>query len=653
MRSLLLLSTALTMVAPLVARADETLPPLVITATRLPTPADEIAAGVTVIDRATIEQRGYVTLTDALAAVPGAHIVQTGGPGAQASLFVRGTNSNDVLVLRDGVPINEPAEPNNAFDFGGQMLADVERIEVIRGPLSGLYGSGAVGGVVNIISRRGTGDLHGSASGGLGGPFASLGSVSAGGVSGNFDYSATIQGAFDTGFDVTPQRETGVYTGERDGYRSWLGAAQIGYSFNEDTRLSLIARSQRTTSGLDNSGYVQAFDDPNYTGYGENWFGKLGFTTALAGGAWQTGLSASWQQSSRRYTNLLDPADPNQEQVDNQYQATRYDFQWSNTVHLPDAGFAKTNALTFGYEFTRDLASSAINSLDTGLPYNSAVSASENANAGYIGAQTTLAQRLTLNVNARETAYSLAGSAATWRAGAVLALPEVSSRLKSSGGTAFVAPSLFDLYGTDSYGYVGNPDLKPERATGWDVGFETDIAAFGRAQLATVGVTYFDIAIQDLITLSAQYTPVNVGRARSTGVETTLTLNPADWLQATLAYTYTDARDEDTGAALLRRPRNGASANLVITPLPGLSIAPEVVYIGNFQDYLVDNNGFTTYPPGRASSGTLVNLAVTYRLIPHVTLWANGRNLANARYEPASGFAAPGVNFLAGVRVDF
>ena len=139
-----------------------TLPDVVVTPTRVPTLIDGIPAGVTVIDRNEIATRGYTTLPEALEAVPGLLVVQSGGPGGNASVFIRGTNSNQVLVLRDGVPINDPSDPGGAFNFGVDTLADIERIEVVRGPMSSLYGSGAIGGVINLITRRGSGAPHGS-----------------------------------------------------------------------------------------------------------------------------------------------------------------------------------------------------------------------------------------------------------------------------------------------------------------------------------------------------------------------------------------------------------------------------------------------------------------------------------------------------------
>src|SRR5579871_4019296 len=139
---LLVATTPLTTIAAFADEPSPTTPEVVVTATRVPTSVQDIPAGVTVIDRQTIEQRDYTTLTQALSAIPGVHVSQSGGPGGNASVFVRGTNSNHVLVLRDGMPLNDASDSSGAFNFGVDTLADIERIEVIRGPMAALYGSG-------------------------------------------------------------------------------------------------------------------------------------------------------------------------------------------------------------------------------------------------------------------------------------------------------------------------------------------------------------------------------------------------------------------------------------------------------------------------------------------------------------------------------
>jgi vitamin B12 transporter len=167
---------------PCVAYADGSVPEVTVTATRVATLLPDVPAGVTVITKKQIELRGDTTLVQALTAVPGLGVVQSGGPGAQASVFIRGSNSEDVLVLLDGVPVNDPSDPNGAFNFGTMTLSDVERIEIVRGPMSGLYGSNAIGGVINIITLQGSGA-----------PKASI--TAAGGFPAQGQGSATISGS--------------------------------------------------------------------------------------------------------------------------------------------------------------------------------------------------------------------------------------------------------------------------------------------------------------------------------------------------------------------------------------------------------------------------------------------------------------------------
>jgi vitamin B12 transporter len=142
---------------PVAASADDMPQTMVVTATRVATPLQKIPAGVTVITQKDFKERGYTTLTQALSAIPGVGVVQSGGSGAEASVFIRGTNSEDVLVLLDGVPVNDPSEANGAFNFGNYTLSDIARIEVVRGAMSGLYGSNAIGGVINLITVQGSG----------------------------------------------------------------------------------------------------------------------------------------------------------------------------------------------------------------------------------------------------------------------------------------------------------------------------------------------------------------------------------------------------------------------------------------------------------------------------------------------------------------
>ena len=368
---------------------------VVVTATRVPSAVANLPAGVTMIDRKTIEERGYVSLVDALSAVPGLRIAQSGGPGGQASVFIRGTNSNHVLVLRDGVPINDPGDPGGGFNFGVDTLADVERIEVVRGPMSSLYGTGAIGGVINLITRHGAGAPHGHLTLAGGAPRAILAQGDVAGGLGIWDYAANLQGLSERGFDQTPSRERSVYTGEADGDRSKLAQVELGATPFADTRFSVLLRARDAKYGYDEVGGL-AYDGGNATGYDASLFGRLGVTSKLFNGIWDTSLYLTRVQDDRRYTTTLDVQDPNQVADDSRYHGRRTDAQWNNTVHLPDYGGLTASSVTFGYEHQSDQSHTKTNTVYAGYPDLSSVHAHDDTDSGFLGAQTTLLKRLAL-----------------------------------------------------------------------------------------------------------------------------------------------------------------------------------------------------------------------------------------------------------------
>jgi len=638
----------------LAAAPDTPTREIVVTATRVPTPVLDVPAGVSVIDRQTIEERGYTTLTDALSAIPGVRVSQSGGAGGNASVFVRGNNSNAVLVLRDGMPINDASDASGAFNFGVDTLADVERIEIIRGPMAALYGSGAIGGVINLISRKGHEpgfQLSGELAGGY--PAQGQGNIVASGIQGPFDYAAIFEGQIDRGYDVTPRRES-IYSGVPDGFRAMVGTVNLGYTPIDGTRISLFLRARRALFDFNALG-DPTFDDANSKGHDDSFLGRIGVTSKLFNGTYETSVFLGRLQDDRHYTEALNPLDPNLATNDSRYHSYRTDLQWNNTVHLSDlldSPVLSSTDLTFGYEHIADNIKVRVNSSSFGFGFMQSANAYMTTDALHAGLQTTLWQRLILTGQIRQD-WVAGNSPFTWRLGAVLDVPEIATRFKAAYGTAFRAASLFDRYGVDSFGYIGNPDLKPESAQGWEVGFITTLDAFGRKDFVSFGATYFNEQVQNLIV--AQFVPVdtavNVGSAHLQGVEMQLTLRPADWLALQASYTFTDAQNADTGSRLLRRPQNTASLNARITPLPGLTIAPELLLTGAFQDFLVDNGGNATGTMISSPHGLIVNLTVTYYVMPRVQLFANGRNLFYSRFEPVNGYQTPGTSVLAGVRV--
>ena len=225
------------------------------------------------------------------------------------------------------------------------------------------------------------------------------------------------------------------------------------------------------------------------------------------------------------------------------------------------------SSVTFGYDHQSDQADSKMNMVYGGYPDLASVRAHDDTDSGYLGLQSIFLKRLAVIGQVREDATTVAGSAFTWRLGGVLGLPEIASHLKASYGTSFRAPALNDRYGIDSYGYVGNPNLRPERSEGYEAGFVTELPLAAQ-QAASIGVTYFSNRIRDLIQKSGTRQIIRRPRRSISpapalrAIETTLTYRAAPWVQADLTHTYTDARDLDAHTQLLRRPYNQGSADL-------------------------------------------------------------------------------------------
>ena len=635
------------------------IPETIVTATRIPTPQERLPAATTVIDRQTIEERGYVTLADALVSVPGFNIVPSGGMGQTTSGFMRGTNSNHVLVLRDGVPMNDASHPSGAFNFGNTLLGDVDRIEVVRGPVSAIYGTAAIGGVINLITRRAPADRQAQPYGELAGGtnYTASGVAGVAGTIGNMDYGVTGQSLSTRGSNAVAPR---FYNnqGERDGLRSAVITARGGVNIGETapanvlgmTRLDGLVTTRENRFGQDNV----PRDDPNYSADDRNWMGFLRSATELFGGDWTTGFTLSASQDRRRYTNWPDGTDI--ETTDEYYRGRRERLAWDNTLRLPELGNMTGNNLVFGFGSEREAAFSRTQSDGAYGPYSASVDKTQQNGFAYIGTQHRLWERLDITTALRQDAPDGFDGAATWRLGGVLALPEIASRLRASGGTAYRAPALNERYGASAslYGsFRGNPNLQPENATAWEAGIETDIS-----EKLTLSALYFTSRIRNLITENADFSSYeNVAKARIKGGEFGLNWRHSDSFSTRAAWTVQETLDEAKNTPLARRPRNSASLSPRIAPkvdwvdVPNarLIIAPEFIYVGPQWDYVYPDNagwGSNSY----SDAGFVFNLTVSLPVTQQITAFVEARNLGNRRYEPANGFVIPGRSAILGLR---
>lgn len=528
------------------------LPELVVTATRLPEAPDEVPATVTVLQGDDLRARGVRFVLDGLREVPGVQVVQSGSFGGAASLFLRGGESNYVKVLVDGVPVNQPG---GAFDLAHLTTDNVDRIEVVRGPASVLYGSDAVTGVIQIFTRRSAGATR-------------LGAAVEGGTYGTVRWDVSAVGGGEAlGWSAALARQTtdGIYDFNSD-YRNTVASAAVR-----------VTPDDRTDAALSFRYHDGAFHYPtDFTGtpVDRNQFNTSETTTfSLDAGR----RLADWIEArvvvgvndiTSGAENRPDPAPGPADYLTSLAQVDRRTADVRAIVH---PGLGATLMAGVGYDDQSEQSSSR--SDGPFGPSESTFEATRTNWAYYLQGAIDPVDPLSLTAGLRLDDNERFGEFVTFRLGAVARLA-AATRLRGSVGTAFKEPSFFENFATGFV--VGNPDLDPERGRTWELGVEQDLL---RRSL-TLSATYFNQRFRDLI----QYTPspaepgdpnyVNIGDARAYGLEVEATARPAAGVAVTAAYTRLVTRvldpgfasGEDSefveGEALLRRPGHSGSVRL-------------------------------------------------------------------------------------------
>jgi vitamin B12 transporter len=598
----------------------------VVTATTSPTPDQNVASSVTVITGKDLEREQRRTVADALRAVPGLNVVQTGAVGGQTSVFMRGTNSNHVKIYIDGIDVSDPSVVTGAFDFGHLTVSDVERIEVLRGPQSGLYGANSLGGVISIVTKQGKGPPRTSAyfEGGSFGTFNQGASLS--GSEGNVSYSLNVGHLRSADTQVTPPelRVPGQKL-KGDLYDNWTYSAKIGIDVSRNFSVNLVGRYTEATK-LFTSGFALPLDSTHTGTDVAQFFGRAETVTTLYGGAWKSFFSIA---RSDLTTLTKGPGGNSSNDGD------RNKVDWRNVFTIVPG-----QTLTVGVERT-------VESIDTRSAFSS-LYAGEWNNAGYVELQSKFGKYFSVAVNGRYDDNQTFGNHPTFRFAPAMLIPGTDTKLKASVGTGFRAPSLNERF-FQSVFFNGNPNLKPEESTGWDVGFEQPIFD----QKVRFGVTYFHNDITNLINSTSAPFPVantyvNVGQATTWGYESFVSAAVTRDVTVRGDYTYTHAFDAVTGNELLRRPRHKASATATWTPTKSITLSGTVLHTGSY----LDNDRFFSSPvPFDTKPYTIVNLASSYQVNDAMTLFARVDNLFDVQYQDPTGFMRPGLGVFGGVKL--
>ncbi|WP_116091570.1 TonB-dependent receptor plug domain-containing protein [Sphingomonas crusticola] len=594
---------------------------VVVTAVRTPTAIDRVASSVTVIDQAAIEASQQFTISDLIVRTPGVTASRTGGFGTTTGVRIRGAESDQTVVVIDGVKLNDPAAPGGGYDFGDLFVGDAAQIEVLRGPQSTLWGSQAIGGVVNIVTTLPSAGTQGSAQVEGGSRGTASGRAAVGGASQSVQWQLAGNAFRTDGISAIAPEYGGR---ERDGYRHIGGSGRVLADVTSNVSVDLRGYWSHGKVDLDSS-----FGAPDTAEYQKstNWIGYAGVNIALLDGRLKNRIAYTRDQIDR---GNFDPSlGADDKTFDSRGRNDHIEYQGSLAI-VPgwDAIFGaehEHSSFRAASPYSNDRANVSIDSL-------------------YGQINGTVLDHLTLTGGVRYDDHQVYGGKTLFSAGGVWA--SGGTIVRASYGEGFKAPTLYQLHSD-----YGNLALEPERAHGWDAGIEQRLGTH-----FTVSATWFDRDTRNLIQFAS--TPPradrpfgyysNVAKASAHGIEAA-----AAAIFGPLAfhanYTWTDAEDRSPGTAhgkdLIRRPHDTASADVSYRWSFGLVITAAVTRASHsFEDA-----ANTT----RLGGYTLVDLRAELPIGHDLTLFGRVENLFDEKYQTAYRYGTLGRSFYGGVRAKF
>lgn len=615
------------------AATAQTLERVIISGSRTETPPAEVGSAVSVITAEELEQRQIRFVSDALRAVPGVAVNRQGPVGTLTQVRIRGAEANHTVVLIDGVKINDPFTAE--VDFAHLLSAQVDRIEILRGPQSVLYGSEAIGGVISIFTKRGERglQLEGAAEGGS---FRTgFGTVAARGASSTVDYALSASGFRTDGTNASR------FGSEDDGFRNQTFNARVGWAPSSAASVQSTLRYRDSRIDFD----PQDFGFPPGPTFGlvidsnrrsESDQLDAGVRGRLTAGAVEHQLGVAHTRTTT--DSFADGA------FEGGFDGERTRADYQGTWRF--GGTTLPQALTAALEQEQQQFDSR------GPAPDSAQNQSrDNDKTGVAGEYRVRLPSLTaLTFSARRDFHDLFEDANTWRITAAQPIGE-RVKLRASYGSGIANPTFFELFGFIAGSFDSNPALKPEKSHGFDIGADFAIANDGG-----LSITYFDTDLQDEIagtfnstTFRSSVTNLN-GDSKRRGVEVEAHYSPRADVSVSVSYTYTDAKQPD-GQGEVRRPRHaGFAAITYALPNAKGSVTLAADHNGRQQD--LDFRGFSA---ARVTlrDYTLVRLAGQYALTRSLSLTARVENLLDQDYEEVFSYRPSGRAYYAGIQASF
>jgi vitamin B12 transporter len=590
---------------------------IIVSATRIDVPLDQSPASVSVVTSQDIEVKQIERVSDALREVPGLSVVQTGSAGQLTSVFTRGLRSEHTQVLLDGVPINQGLQ--GAFDFANLTTDDIDRIEVVRGPQSTLYGPRALAGVIQVFTKQGNGPpgITLSAEGGSYDTFRET--IESDGKIEQFDYSIGAS-RIDTD-NARPNNQ----------YRNTASLANVGWAPNEQLRIGSLVMYSLSDTGNPNTIFNPKPVDNFLT---EKWLiaPHVDFRPVEW---WDHKFIFSYDHE--RQLN-----DPNQ---DGFVGPTRALFERTTIDYQNDLRPTSWLTLTSGFFYSRvNAGQERPFILQIFGPQPTFVSDHTQETAGFLQATLTPVENLIFVAGGRLDHFNQFGNIWTYRFASSYKIDKTNTTLHSSVATGFSPPSSQDKIFGMNFG------LQPEKDLGWDAGVEQRL--WGNR--VTIGATYFHNDLSNLIGFNGLFEALNLGAARTQGVETELRAQPIIDLVFTASYTYLDAEktsfadiSQPQGARLPRRPRNEAyiSASYLWCKKLRTTLAAKWVNAREELNFGGPNFDIEDY--------SFVDFAAEYEINTHLSIFGRIDNLTNEHYAEVFGFPALGRAAYGGLKVRF
>jgi len=603
---------------------------IIVTATKTEVPLNETGSSIDVITAEEIEQKGKKSVVDLLCDIPGVTINKTGAfVGGMPSILIRGGSTGNVLVLVDGMRINDAMDLFRGANLAFLTTDNIERVEIMKTPQSSLYGSDAQS-IINIITKKGAGDTRIKLNFEAGSFYTFKESVNMSGGSDIINYSFAVSREDSKGISQAENKSVGSISTmknsdyEKDAYNNTTILSKLNIPLQMGFDYTFSVYYQASKYEFDNGPET---DDPNMTG-SHDIFTFNNVLTQVIFDWWSYKFEYGRTTIVRYNESKTDPLYPMSFDDQTYFKSAVNQFEWKHDFKIGDF-----DLLSLGYNLYTESGSGVSSGWGT-----QAFEESANTNSFFIHNHLKLMKFLFHTIGARYDRHSEFGGTYTWNSTLLLVAPLIDTRLRGSYATSFKAPSISQLY---NLAWGGNPDLDPEKGKHYEIGIEQPLFS----EMIKIGLTYFNNKYRNNIywewtgpgMFDGRYD--NIGETESNGYESFIYFKLPLNLTLNASYTYTEAKNKMTGDVLFKIPKHKADAVLNWNFYEGANLNIVYNYVGKrYESKTVELDSYST-----------IDVKLLYWINQYIQIYGRVENAGDKKYQQANGYAMPQRAFYAGV----